>query len=50
MERKKKQAPMLMRLLDSRGTVAVEDGVDLGVPLELEVLAEFLADGRLDGL
>lgn len=39
-----------MRLLDSRGTVAVEDGVDLGVPLELEVLAELLADGGLDSL
>ena len=37
-------------LLNSGGIVAVSDGVDLGVPLELEVDAKLLGDGGLDGL
>lgn len=40
----------ITHLLNSRATLAVSDGVDLGVPLELEVLAELLADGGLDGV
>lgn len=38
------------RLFDSGAAVTAGNGVHLGVPLELELLAKLLADGSLDGL